>query len=92
MNALPLGILKHMEKDGALVVVHQLRPHCMERHHLLHRVSPREAVGGEEWRRPERTALGHGRRCGQRKRALNNERQHGAWRLAVARHKAVSSW
>ena len=26
------------------------------------------------------------------KRALNNERQHGAWRLAVARHKAVSSW
>ena len=30
MAALLLGILKHMEKDGALVVLHQLRPRCME--------------------------------------------------------------
>ena len=30
MAALLLGILKHMEKDGALVVLHQLWPRCME--------------------------------------------------------------
>ena len=55
MNVLPLGILKHMEKDGALVVVHQLRPRCIEGHYLLHRVPPRVQF-------PDRTGLTAGLR------------------------------
>ena len=67
MAALPLGILKHMEKDGVLVVLHQLRPRCMDGRYLPHRVPLCGAVGGEERCGPQRTAPTHGRRCVRRK-------------------------
>jgi len=84
MAALPLGILKHMEKDGVLVVLHQLRPRCMDGRYLPHRVPPCGAVGGEE-------------RCGPQGRHLpmgggaDDGSEHSAVRAAARRMEARSS-
>ena len=84
MAALLLGILKHMEKDGALVVLHQLRPRCMEgaicRFVYLHAEQSEGKKGADHKGRP--LPMGGG---------ADERSEHSATRAAARRMEASSS-